>query len=318
MHPLIPYITSALAGAVPPEELRDTAFAVAEQVSGLDRTRLLLADALSGDKITNNYPNLEILLRRLRRGEPLQYVLGSVEWGGLTLRVTPDTLIPRPETWGLIPLVEAAVNSSSSSSSLSSSSSSSSSSFDTSPASPLRVLDVCTGSGCIAIALKHRHPRWQVSACDVSEPALAVARQNAEANHTDVRFFRCDVLAESLPEADIIVSNPPYVMEREKASMQERVLRFEPALALFVPDADPLHFYRAIAGQHAAPALFFEISQLQGSATLSLLRSLGFPDPVLSRDIYDNDRYITAISPSSSPHFSRIFLPSSMPERAGD
>ncbi|MBQ8101265.1 MAG: peptide chain release factor N(5)-glutamine methyltransferase [Paludibacteraceae bacterium] len=306
MHPLIPYITSALAGAVPPEELCDTAFAVAEQVSGLDRTRLLLADALSGDKITNNYPNLEILLRRLRRGEPLQYVLGSVEWGGLTLRVTPDTLIPRPETWGLIPLVEAAVNSSSSSS------------FDTSPASPLRVLDVCTGSGCIAIALKHRHPRWQVSACDVSEPALAVARQNAEANRTDVRFFRCDVLAESLPEADIIVSNPPYVMEREKASMQERVLRFEPALALFVPDADPLRFYRAIASQHAAPALFFEISQLQGSATLSLLRSLGFPNPVLSRDIYDNNRYITAISPSSSPHFSRIFLSSSMQERAGD
>ena len=183
--------------------------------------------------ITRNFSEEERLrltniLQRLQEGEPLQYILGTAYFCGLPFHVTPATLIPRPETEELV---------------------------DWAGTTSGNVLDAGTGSGCIAVAIAHRNPQAQVTAWDLSAEALEVAAQNAAANGVQVRFERHDMLTE-LPDAqslDLIVSNPPYVCEREKAEMEEHVLRHEPATALFVPDNDPLRFYKALAriGSHA-------------------------------------------------------------------
>ena len=275
-------IVDTLVPKVGEREARALAFVVLEDAFGLSRTDIYLGKdtAFSEDDTIR----LEKILRRLEQGEPVQYVIGTAQFCDLTFRVTPDTLIPRPETEELVGWVASLLPS----------------------AAPCSVLDVGTGTGCIAISLAKQFPRAQVMAWDISEGALAVARQNAQANGVTVDFRRTDVLemvnesAASMPSSDVlyIVSNPPYICERERAEMEAHVLDYEPASALFVPDADPLLFYRALArlGQQLkAAAVLVEINQAYGQETVRMFQSSGYSNVELRRDIYGKDRMIKAV-----------------------
>lgn len=273
MIPLVTYITEALRGYYDEHELRDLAWWVAEEVTGLSRTELL-----TGCKDTENSPDMEIILQRLRQHEPVQYVFEHTEWMGLDLRVTPDTLIPRPETAELVdrvlemfPLQKSMISSGS-------------------PA--LKVADVGTGSGCIAIALKRHRPAWQVTGIDVSEEALAIAHENGVHNGVDIQWQKRDILSDEIGDFDIIVSNPPYICEHERASMDRQVSDYEPASALFVPDNDPLLFYRKIAEIRKGRHLFFEINEAYSDEMCDLLCGLGYKDVQLRQDIYGKARMV--------------------------
>lgn len=275
-------IVDTLVPKVEEREARALAFIVLEDAFGLSRTDIYLGKdtAFSEDDTIR----LEKILRRLEQGEPVQYVIGTAQFCDLTFRVTPDTLIPRPETEELVGWVASLLP------------------FE----APCSVLDVGTGTGCIAISLAKQFPRAQVTAWDISEEALAVARQNAETNGVTVDFCRTDVLEvvnesaarENSHDVLYIVSNPPYICERERAEMETHVLDYEPASALFVPDADPLLFYRALArlGQqlHAA-AVLVEINQAYGQETVEMFQSSGYSNVELRRDIYGKDRMIKAV-----------------------
>ena len=197
---------------------------------------------------------------------------------GRTFYVAPGVLIPRPETEELVELMLK----------------------ELSPVS--RILDIGTGSGCIAVSLAKELPESQVTAWDVSEEALSIAVSNSEALQASVRFEQRDVLTYS-PGAtecyDVIVSNPPYVIEAEKQEMEQNVLDWEPSLALFVPDADPLRFYRRIAMlglEMLVPGgkLYFEINRAFGADTVSMLRESGYRAVCLQKDISHNDRFVIA------------------------
>ena len=275
-------IVDTLVPKVGEREARALAFVVLEDAFGLSRTDIYLGKdtAFSEDDTIR----LEKILRRLEQGEPVQYAIGTAQFCDLTFRVTPDTLIPRPETEELVGWVASLLSSD----------------------APCSVLDVGTGTGCIAISLAKQFPRAQVTAWDISEGALAVARQNAQVNGVTVDFRRTDVLevvnesAASAPSSDVlyIVSNPPYICERERAEMEAHVLDYEPASALFVPDADPLLFYRALArlGQQLnAAAVLMEINQAYGQETVEMFQSSGYSNVELRRDIYGKDRMIKAV-----------------------
>lgn len=273
MIPLVTYITDALRGYYDEHELRDLAWWVAEEATGLSRTELL-----TRCKDTENSPDMEIILQRLRQHEPVQYVFGHTEWMGLDLRVNPATLIPRPETAELVdwvlemfPLQKSMISSGS-------------------PA--LKVADIGTGSGCIAIALKRHRPAWQVTGIDVSDEALAIARENGVHNGVDIQWQKQDILTDEIGDFDVIVSNPPYICEHERASMDRQVLDYEPATALFVPDNDPLLFYRRIAEIRKGRHLFFEINEAYGDEMCDLLCGLGYKDVQLRRDIYGKARMV--------------------------
>lgn len=275
-------IVDTLIPTVEEREARALAFVVLEDAFGLSRTDIYLGKdtAFSEDDTIR----LEKILRRLEQGEPVQYVIGTAQFCDLTFRVTPDTLIPRPETEELVGWVASLLPSE----------------------APCSVLDVGTGTGCIAISLAKQFPNAQVTAWDISEEALAVAQQNAETNGVTVDFRQKDVLevvnesAASALSSDAlyIVSNPPYICERERAEMETHVLDYEPASALFVPDTDPLLFYRALArlGQqlHAA-AVLVEINQAYGQETVEMFQLSGYSNVELRRDIYGKDRMIKAV-----------------------
>lgn len=220
---------------------------------------------------------------RLKNQEPIQYILGCTEFYGLPFKVTPSTLIPRPETEELVQWV-----------------------LEVSAAESknLKVLDIGTGTGCIAVSLAKHRPNDLVYAVDVSKKALKVAKNNAELNKVDITFVELDILNWSLEfediEFDVIVSNPPYVRVLEKSQMSDNVLRHEPALALYVSDEDPLVFYKKISGMAMAKLknkgrLFFEINQYLGPETVKLLTDCGFKEVELKKDIFGNDRMVSAL-----------------------
>ena len=156
----------------------------------------------------------------------------------------------------------------------------------------LKVADIGTGSGCIAIALKRHRPEWHVAGIDVSKDALAVAQENGVRNHAEVEWQQKDILTDEIEDFDIIVSNPPYICEHERRSMDRRVLDYEPASALFVPDNDPLRFYRKIAEIRKGRHLFFEINEVYGDEMCDLLSGLGYNDVQLRQDIYGKARMV--------------------------
>lgn len=226
----------------------------------------------------NKEQELEDILTRLCKFEPLQYIEGRARFLGRDFRVGPGVLIPRPETEELVERMLREV-----------------------PAGA-RVLDVGTGSGCIAISLACSLPGSRVTAWDVSARALEVARANAALLKADVRFVQCDVLT-CLPDAaeryDVIVSNPPYVTESERGDMEANVLQWEPSLALFVPDDDPLRFYRRIAwlGQQMLAGggrLYFEINRAYGRQMEAMLQELGYTRIRVEKDLSQNPRFVIA------------------------
>ena len=260
------YTAERLRAAYEADEAEGLAWWVVEECLGCTRTELLLS------RDERDLPALNSILNRLLQHEPIQYIFGRTLWRGLTLRVTPATLIPRPETAELVDWALTCY-----------------------PAdSPIRVLDACTGSGCIAIALKRERPLWQVDALDISEEALEIAQANAKANaKADIRFFRHNLLSDApLPDYDLIVSNPPYVRLSERAEMRPEVLDHEPHTALFVPDSDALIFYRALAGLHAA-ALCVEINEAFGREVCEVFRQAGDADIQLVHDSYGKARIVT-------------------------
>ena len=195
--------------------------------------------------------NLEEIITRLQNGEPVQYVLGEADFAGRTFHVEPGVLIPRPETAELCQWIEEDV--------------SSLEADDTK-----QILDICTGSGCIAITLGLTIPNSEVTGWDISEDALRIAQGNVEmlkAGNVRIEYQDALMLPKAAETADIIVSNPPYICEKEKADMEKNVLEHEPSIALFVPDEDPLKFYRAIAEYASSAlksegALYFEINPI--------------------------------------------------------
>lgn len=269
MKQQIDYIISELRGFYPEDELRELAYWILEESTGMTRTEILFG---CKDTKKNVYAQeIEVILQKLRAHEPIQYVFGHTEWMGLDLRVTPATLIPRPETAELVEWVLHVADKN----------------------KPLRVLDIGTGSGCIAIALKKAAPNWQVTGLDISNEALEVAKENAQRNNVTIHWQQADILSLcSLPMVDIIVSNPPYICEKEKVDMQARVLDYEPARALFVPDNDPLLFYRRIASLKGAPILFFEINEAYGEQVCSMLRTIGYTNVELKKDMYGKARMV--------------------------
>lgn len=226
---------------------------------------------------TESLDHINTIVSRVVEGEPLQYILGRETFHGLQLFVSPGVLIPRPETSQLVDII-----------------------VDNSAEScDLRVLDVCCGSGCIAVALGRALRFPVITAVDISDDALKVTEINAKALRVKVAVEKRDVLKNGLPEGtyDIIVSNPPYVDESESKFMDRRVLDYEPALALFVPDNDPLLFYRAIANDaisHLAPGgtLYFEINPRHADDLMAMLRGLGFCNLTKLRDFEGRYRFI--------------------------
>ena len=221
---------------------------------------------------------LQSLLRRLRNFEPIQYILGEARFLGRTFQVASGVLIPRPETEELVEIMLKEISSTS------------------------RVLDIGTGSGCIAATLAKELPGAQVTAWDVSEEALAIAAANSLALQVPVCFGQRDVLTYTpgvTERYDVIVSNPPYVTEAEKQDMERNVLDWEPSLALFVPDADPLRFYRRISVlglEMLEPdgKLYFEINRTFGEDIVLMMRELGYRFVRLQKDISHNDRFVIA------------------------
>lgn len=237
-------------------------------------------------------PNLELsdddlqkwnkIISELKTQKPIQYILGETEFYGLKFEVNENTLIPRPETEELVQIII-------------------SDNEITKNQNPLKILDIGTGSGCIAISLAKNLSDAKVAAIDVSEKALETAKRNAKTNEVNVSFILKNILETSdlEQEFDLIVSNPPYVRNLEKQEIKTNVLEFEPHLALFVEDNDALIFYRKIAelalkNLSKNGKLYFEINQYLGKETVELLENLGFKNVVLKKDIYGNDRMISA------------------------
>ena len=264
MKSLIHHIISELRGTYPEEELRELALWIIEEATGLTRTQIITASAAA------KIPNLDTIIEQLRTHKPIQLIFGHTLWMGLDLRVTSDTLIPRPETAELVEWITQTCDHS----------------------APLHVADIGTGSGCIAIALKKHCPSWHVCGFDISPRALEIARENANNHATEIDFRQLDILSESIDQQDIIVSNPPYICHCEKVDMQARVLDHEPHTALFVPDDEPLLFYRRIATLKAAPMLFFEINEAYGQEVCEMMLELGYTDIQLKHDIYGKARMV--------------------------
>ena len=263
-----------LLSVYPPQEARALYMLVMEVAFGLTPTQVLLGKdkELSEDK----QALLQNIISRLLRKEPVQYILGQADFCGHTFHVEPGVLIPRPETQELVNLISQQ------------------------HPSPCSILDIGTGSGCIAVslALAGHH----TTAFDISPDALRIARGNAERLSADVDFRQEDILHPSPTSRlwDVIVSNPPYICQREAQLMDSNVLDFEPHLALFVPDGDPLLFYRAIARYacrhlRAGGNLYFEINQAYPSETSSLTEHAGFCQVSVHQDMFGKPRFISAI-----------------------
>ena len=266
MKQLINHISSLLEAAYPQEEAQALAWWIVEEETGLSRSQLLC-----GCKDTAFSPHMQTIVDRLLHFEPIQYIFGHTLWCGLDLKVTPATLIPRPETSELVEKVERRKW----------------------KVEGVKVLDIGTGSGCIAIALQKAHPDWQVTGIDISEEAIAIAKENAKRNHVEVDFQVADIF-DFNGDFDIVVSNPPYICESEKANMRRNVLDYEPASALFVPDSDPLLFYRRIAELKLGKYLFFEINEAYPAEMEVLLRENVYTDIQITKDIYGKPRIIEA------------------------
>ena len=227
--------------------------------------------------------NLEEIITRLQNGEPVQYVLGEADFAGRTFHVEPGVLIPRPETAELCQWIEEEVSS-------------------LKADERKQILDICTGSGCIAITLGLNIPNSEVTGWDISEDALRIAQGNVEmlkARNVRIEYQDALMLPKAAEAADIIVSNPPYICEKEKADMEKNVLEHEPSIALFVPDEDPLKFYRAIAEYASSAlksegALYFEINPIYEKETREMLEELGFKDIETKEDAFGKKRMMKA------------------------
>ncbi|MBR3565253.1 MAG: peptide chain release factor N(5)-glutamine methyltransferase [Paludibacteraceae bacterium] len=266
------YLTTHLQTLYQGDELNAIVWWIMEELTRKNRAILLSnPNEIIFPEIENK---LENIVKRLLNNEPIQYIFGHTAWCGMQLKVNSSVLIPRPETAELLDLVATA---------------------------PRTILDIGTGSGCIAIAMKKRFPNAEVYAIDISKKALDTAKENAANNNATIHFIQADILQQPTIDLrfDLIVSNPPYIAEKEKIEMDKNVLDYEPHNALFVPDNDPLVFYREIslfAKKHINPngQLLFEINQRYGNETQELVQAIMTTTRVdLLQDTYKNNRFIS-------------------------
>ena len=276
---------TALQSLFDPREAHSIARIVFEDSFQLQRSQF--AQATLNDTQSTR---LESIFSALQRKEPLQYILGQADFYGLKFKVDPRVLIPRPETEELVEWVLETINTPA---------------FNTSPC----ILDIGTGSGCIPITLAKKLPRAELWGLDVSAAALALAQENAQLNQVQVHWLEVDILQEALwpkhfssrPTFDLIISNPPYIPEREQVLMPAQVTQFEPHLALFVSDNDPLIFYRQIARfakQHLRTNgyLFFECNEYNASEVVTMLSDMVWQEIVLQKDLSGKERMIRALA----------------------
>lgn len=257
------------------QEARAIASLVYEERFGLNRTDICMGEDARMSEEQNG--EAERILGRLLRNEPVQYVLGYAYFGESRYVVKPGVLIPRPETAALVAWMVADMT------------------------DEKRLLDCCCGSGCVALEMKGAFPAMQVSAYDISDVAIEVSRENARLLGRDINVFAMDALnpAPATEKYDVIVSNPPYVCDHERAGMRRNVLDYEPPTALFVPDEDPIKFYTAIA-RYATQALtdggrlYFEINPLFVDDMKVMLSGLGFVDVTVNTDCGYKDRLMRA------------------------
>ena len=273
MPRFIDTLRSELLALYPEREARAIANAIIEAVTGWTPTVLATHPEYQPDSVQQQ--QLQQMLFRLKRCDPLQYVLGETFFCGLLLHCDHRALIPRPETAELVEWLVQYIP------------------------PHATILDIGTGTGCIAVAIAKLLPTAKVAACDISPNALALALENAALNRVHIDFFQADILTTTslINKYDIIISNPPYVTASERADMEANVLHYEPPQALFVPDNNPLLFYRVIArlartALYTNGMLFFEINQRFGKEVTTLLREEGFVDITLRRDLSGNDRMV--------------------------
>lgn len=277
MHPIIHEIKESLKGVYSESEAGALAKLLLVEVFGFSTLELYGGK----DKAISEKERslLNDIIKRLLQNEPIQYILGVETFCGLNFRVDKNVLIPRPETQELVEWILS----------------------DNKNLKDGRILDIGTGSGCIAITLAKNLPEVEVEAWDVSKGALQIATQNASDNKVRVHFVEQDVLA-FIPQGtyfDVLVSNPPYITEVEKTEMEANVLEWEPKTALFVQDNDPLLFYRKIASLgrvmlKSGGMLYFEINRAYGQETVQMLEAMGYKDIELRKDSWGNDRMMKA------------------------
>ena len=276
MKRLIDKLQTALSATYEGHELTTIIRTICCDMLGISSTSYYLKEEVT--LTTEQETQLQGIIDRLLQGEPLQYIEGRAPFCGMEFAVNPSVLIPRPETAELVDWIAS----------------------DHATQQP-RILDLGTGSGCIAIALSKRLPQAKVEAYDISTEALTVAKENARTNEAPVSFFAHNMLNLDTPlphSYDILVSNPPYIRQSEAADMSVQVTEWEPHTALFVPDDDALRFYRAIAelGQtevlRPGGHIYVEINQALGKETVALFEAYGYQDVELRKDIYGNERMI--------------------------
>lgn len=270
-------ISSTLSGVYPKNEGDALALMLLEKIFGTSRTDLLVNAEMEFSP--ENVKFLKQAVDRLLANEPIQHILGEADFYGRQFKVNADVLVPRQETEELIRLI-----------------------VNENKQNEPKILDIGTGSGCIACSLAKEIAGSEVHALDVSEKALEVAKENSNLLQAGVVFSKLDVLAQDLPEKefDIIVSNPPYVLESEKAGMHRNVLGFDPHLALFVDDTDPLLFYHVIADKSHASLkkggrLYFEINEKFGNEISCLLTDFAFSKVTIHQDLHGKDRFVSGM-----------------------
>ncbi len=280
MHPVYLHIKKELS----PFYAEGEASAMAKWISS-DILHLSTMELYTGKDMNFSmkaWKEVEDILARLKQREPLQYILQEAHFCGLSFHVEKGVLIPRPETEELVEWIVS----------------------DCQKAGKVRILDIGTGSGCIPVTLAERLPEAEVASCDISAEALRVAAANVKRYGDKVTLFQADILQDELPDCqvDVLVSNPPYITDSERKDMEANVLDWEPELALFVPDTDPLRFYRRIAQKGLdwlteGGALYFEINRAYGAETVRMLEECGYRDIALRKDLSGNDRMIKAVRP---------------------
>jgi len=266
-----------LSPEFPPQEI-NSLFEIAIEHS-LHLSKIEIHKSLDKNITLRDEKNILSILTRLSQAEPIQYILGYASFYDLQIKVNPNVLIPRSETEYLVERIL----------------------HDQKDNPSLKIIDLCTGSGCIALALAKNLYQSQVFAMEYSKEALRVAKQNALNNKLDVHFVHDNLLSpeKSFPKFNLLVSNPPYVRESEKKLMHKNVLNFEPEIALFVPDADPLKFYSAIskfAVSYLAKAghIYLEINEALGAECKELFESAGYKNVRILKDLENRDRYLHA------------------------
>ena len=283
MTDIITSIRESLTGHYPPEEIKSLTRLILEKVFGIPAYKLLFPNSKDIHFSDKELQLAGQIVQRLLRHEPIQYIIGTKDFYGMEFKVSPAVLIPRPETEELVDRIIR----------------------ENRHRTGLRILDIGTGSGIIPITLSKNLLEAAVYACDISPEALAIARENAQTLEADVTFFQLDILDDQAVAVqlqqpfDLIVSNPPYVLDSEKAAMEQNVLDYEPEVALFVPDADPLLFYRQIARiglkwLNRPGKLYFEINPQCSQAICDLLQADEYEDIHPDRDLEQRDRFVTA------------------------